>query len=298
MVAKEWVLVAARLPALPGQAQVASALEPAGKDAEDRSPLRRPLLVARVPVKNQQNAKGIAFQVRYRATLMARELVPRRAGVPVVPAAPLAPQEREAYLAATDYMNWRSDEFQEWLDGARLRRGPGEGEVDFARRAFQFVRGHFSYFFAPDLDRHASAVCKAGRSDCAGLSLLYAAALRANRVPARVLYGRWARPGAPDGGSPSQTHAKPEFYAEGVGWVPADPSSAVESDRTPDGLLYFGRDPGDFIAFHVDHNLVVDAGRLGKLTLGALQVPETRVIGDGTDRGWRYNETWKVRNTP
>ena len=41
-----------------------------------------------------------------------------------------------------------------------------------------------------------------------------------------------------------QEHIKAEFYAQGVGWVPVDLSSAVLHDTSDAKLRYFGNDAG------------------------------------------------------
>ena len=64
-------------------------------------------------------------------------------------------------------------------------------------------------------DRSATAVCKAGWSDCGGLATVYVSILRANGIPGPVPFGR-------DLGRRRDSRPA-EFYAEGVGWVPAIP---------------------------------------------------------------------------
>src|SRR5207244_13017163 len=104
------------------------------------------------------------------------------------------------------------------------------------------------------LDGRASPVCRAGTTDCGGLSVLFVTILRGNDIPARTLVGRWAQSSkAKDivGDSPYyQTHVKAEFFAEGIGWVPADPASAL-SEKQGDRMRCLGRDPGNFLTMPV-----------------------------------------------
>ena len=102
------------------------------------------------------------------------------------------------------------------------------------------VRTH-TYRFELMSDRSASAVCKAGWSDCGGLATVYVSILRANGIPARCLSGRNLKP---DG-----THVRLDFYAEGVGWVPGDPSQAIARHSADAG---FGREPTDMVIMHFD----------------------------------------------
>src|SRR5205085_6623815 len=114
-------------------------------------------------------------------------------------------------------------------------------------------------------------------SDCGGLSMLLVAALRAGGVPARTLYGRWAesaKPGEKADDQPFlQWHVKAEFYATGIGWVPVDMASGILHDKSPEGLEFFGKDPGNFLTIHVDPNMMVDTKVDGQKTLMGLQRP-------------------------
>jgi hypothetical protein len=88
---------------------------------------------------------------------------------------------------------------------------------------------------------------------------------------------------------------KAEFYAAGVGWVPADPGAAVEhKDRTPDPLRHFGTDAGDFLTFHIDGALAVEAGPFGAQTIGHLQTPAWWASGGGRAPPTRATEGWTV----
>jgi transglutaminase-like putative cysteine protease len=152
------------------------------------------------------------------------------------------------------------------------------------------------------MDRHASQVCQAGRSDCGGLCLLFCSILRSQGVPARCLVGRWAtsaKPGAKAGAATFfQQHVKAEFYVEHVGWVPLDCSSAILHDKSPEGLRFFGHDPGDFLVLHLDPELEVDTLHFGRKKLNWLQGVDYWVTGDGTLEGCTKKEDWVVEALP
>ena len=90
-----------------------------------------------------------------------------------------------------------------------------------------------------------------------------------------------------------QIHVKAEFFARGVGWVLVDLSSAVLHDKSPQGLRFFGNDPGDFIAFHVDSNLVVDSQLFGAKSVANLQTPSLWVAERARSRTSRRSRTGK-----
>src|SRR5438309_886991 len=110
----------------------------------------------------------------------------------------------------------RIETVQKWVREHDLARRPGENDIDFARRVFVTIKRNLAYEFKTGMDRRASAVCRAGTTDCGGLSVLFVTILRGNDIPARTLVGRWAQSSkAKDivGDSPYyQTHVKAEFF--------------------------------------------------------------------------------------
>jgi len=297
--AREWIVFAAQAPELPGQTKVESRLEPGGTSAKELSPLKRPVLTARVPARQKDLESALPIRVTYVATLRSRKLKPLAGGTDPPKVEAPGDREREAALAARGEIDSKSEAVQAWLRERKLRREQDESDVDFARRVFLDLRANFRYEYKPGADAHASAVCRAGRSDCGGLSGLFVAALRANGVPARTLYGRWARSaeaGAKLGEVPYyQAHVKAEFYADGVGWVPADVASGILHDRSKEGLSYFGNDPGDFLTFHVDPDLDLDARAFGRQQATCLQVPAHWVVGTGKLEETTPKEGWEVK---
>ena len=300
MIADEWTVFAAVAPELPGQTGVKTALSPQGVPVKDRSPLARSLLVARVPAKTAGLRNDLTAKVTYQATLRARELKPVSDGAkrPRVPT--LSAADRKAYTAEIGDIDFKAPAFERWVSEQSFARKAGEGDIDYARRVFLGIRDGFKYEFKADSDHKASAVCRAGRSDCGGLAMLYTAVLRANKVPARALFGRWAKSATAGEKLGEQTyyqwHVKAEFYADGVGWVPADIGQAVPFDRSPDGRKYFGNDPGDFLTFHVDPNVVVDTGPTGLKPVMCLQNPAWWVTGQGSVSPTVITEGWEVKN--
>ena len=119
------------------------------------------------------------------------------------------------------HFDFTSPRFRAWLVTEDLKRKSAERDLDFAHRAMQAMVKTYTYRFELKSDRSASAVCKAGWSDCGGLATVYVSILRSNGIPARCLSGRNVKP--------DSTHVRLDFYAEGVGWVPGDPALAIGS---------------------------------------------------------------------
>jgi hypothetical protein len=298
--AEEWILYAARLPELPGQSGVRSALHPNGHPGQELSAEGRAVLFARVPVRDAKQRHALTIRVDYEATLLARKLVRRQPGKVVPQVAPLNAETRRLALAKSDLFDFDSPAFQRWLDEHRLRRDPKEAEIDFARRAFTEIKDVFKYTFNEGMDRQASHVCQAGTSDCGGLAIVLVSTLRAHGIPARVLSGRWAMSSVNEPGKAQydQQHVKAEFFAQSVGWVPADPALAVAYDKSPEGLRFFGNDPGDFVTMHVDNNVELDTVHFGRKSIEWLQSPAYWLIGEGSFDGMSTKEKWQVQAEP
>ena len=122
--------------------------------------------------------------------------------------------------------------------------------------------------------------------------------LRSQGIPARTLAGRWAVSEKPDDKIGKleyhQEHVKAEFFAQGVGWVPADLSSAVLHDKTEARLKHFGNDRGDFLTFHFDNDLAVDTVQYGVRTIPLMQKGCYWVRGSGSLENAVIREKWIV----
>jgi transglutaminase-like putative cysteine protease len=293
LVAREWIIFAAVPPQLPSQSDVQAAIQGGGTTITELSDLKRPVLFMQVPVntKGYTNATGKSILVRvdYRATLIARKLV---VGRPSLPVGTLPKRARDQGVAPTPTCDFQSEEIQVWLDKQSLRRGSEERDLDFAYRVFQRFRKELDY--KPENEqRRASRVCQDQCSDCAGICNLYVAVLRANNVPARVLPGRLAKSGE---GPSASCHVRSEFFAEGIGWVPVEITSAVSFKEFPDGN-FFGVDDGSHLAFHADTDLVLDTKINGKKTIPHVQWVFYWVDGTGTLKDHTRKVTWQVRST-
>lgn len=290
---RESVFVAAEAPELPSQTQVSTRITPAGGVVKEKATGRN-LVVARLP----GSPEGRTVTVRYQATLMARKLV-RAGDGPAERVAPLSAAERKRWLAASRHVDHGDAEFRRWLEAARLLRGKDEDDVAFARRVYRHLLTAYRYEILPDQDHRVSRLCRAGKTDCAGLSTLFVSTLRANGVPARHLVGHNAvsgRRGAATATLDMQYHVRAEFFADSVGWVPVDLTLGLQ---TP-GDAHFGNDAGDHLTQHLDSDLVMDL----KLFRGARPVELSFLQGIG--HWWagegsgvmQVVEDWQVKDLP
>lgn len=297
MNAREWVFFVPRPPDLPSQRILGAETVPAGEVVAERSPLRRPVHRTGIPVTAASLRSAARIEARTEALLFSRRLV-RGAGRPVPG---LSEADRSLFLRGTAEFNHGSMEVRKWIAANRLERRRDEGEVDFARRVFRHVAEHFRYEYRGEQDRSAPHVCRAGASDCGGLSVLFATVLRSQGVPARILAGRWARSADPAEKvgevSYRQEHIIAEFFAQGVGWVPADPAGAVMHDKSVGKLEYFGNDPGQFLTLHVDNELLLDTARFGVRKMTLLQRASFWARGDGSVQDAVMTEDWTVKRS-
>jgi transglutaminase-like putative cysteine protease len=297
--AREWVVLVPRPPDLPSQRITGADTVPPGAVTLERSPLRRPVHRIEMPVTDAAMAGTAMAEARTTALLYSRKL---RKGTATAKVPDLSDAERELYLRRTVKFDRDSPALRKWMETHRLARGPAEGEIDFARRVFQHLARSFQYEYLGEQNRGAAHVCSAGKSDCGGLSVLFATVLRAEGVPARTLAGRWARSADPEEKigevSYRQEHIIAEFFAIGVGWVPVDPAGAILHDRSSEKLAHFGNDAGLFLTLHVDAELLVDTGRFGVRPMDLMQRAAYWMRGSGTLKDSTMAETWTVKRQP
>ncbi len=287
-----WYLYAPKAPTLPAQASVETTFRPKGKVVDELSPLKRPVFFTKIT----DGRKEVHTVLTVEATLMARRLRPLAAGQDAPEVKDLSAKEVKQYTRSSETMDLDAKPFREWMERGDLKRKDGESDLTLARRAFAYIKHHFTYEF-PTKNASASSVCQGGKSDCGGLSCLFTATMRANGVPARVLAGRWAesqKPGDKLGDEPyRQWHVKAEFFARGVGWVPVDTSGAVSDTNGPD-FACFGDDPGDFLVLEVDQDLTLDSFVSGKQNVFVMQGIDYWWSGSGADKNNRFEEKWTV----
>ena len=293
--ATEWILVTPVPPERPDQTDADADLRVIGgpgtriTPGHEGSDLRRPVLTGRVPVRAGRLLRSIEFEVEYRVGLRPRSLVEG----PGPAVAPLDPGERALYLRTSPTVDWGEPGFLDWLRDAGLVRRPGERDLALAWRVFDHVVTEGEYVYPPE-ERLPSRICRSPRSDCGGLSLLFVAAMRANGIPARTLFGRWAESQA---GSRGQWHVKAELFADGVGWVPVELSGALTWGLDDPGRC-FGHDRGHFVTLHHDTDLVIDSIHFGATPVPWSQGPLFWVTGRGALDDLRQDSHWEVAILP
>lgn len=303
---REWGIFTCKAPELPTQknvqtkTQVINAKTPP-VPVRDFSPLMRTVYLTRLPVKEAINKDSIDVKVSYQAELTARKLVPADDASPMEKVEPLKEQERNLYLMEWGDVKFKDKDFQVWMENNKVMRREGERDLDFAKRVFRQINYKVDFDFSDKMDRKSTAVSVMMKSDAGGISNLFVAILRANKVPARSLWGRMVSSASEmekqKNKEYNQMSVRCEFFAENIGWVPADPGSALFSKKNKiDPDICFGIDYAAFFTQHVDPNIDVHNPLSNKrINIIALQTPAYWITTQATTIGpIKVTQDWKV----
>lgn len=94
----------------------------------------------------------------------------------------------------------------------------GKNTVKTAENIYNYVRSNIKYFRYGPSNPSARYILKQGKGDFADFSISFVALCRSLSIPARMVYGYssfWAE---------TPRHQWAEFYDEGLGWIPVEPT--------------------------------------------------------------------------
>ena len=242
------------------------------------------------------DARSVHWQVEITGVFQTRQLID---GPPDATAKPILPPRPGEFLASTESINWKADPFQDWLDSSGLRRAANESPAAFGERVYAYFKAHGRYTYPPVSAWNSAAVCQRLRTDCGGFSLVFTAACRANRIPARLLVGQCFKTRAlPDGTvvltGGRQAHVIAEFFDPRIGWIPEDISSTFLKTPGYSDLNFFGRDPGYFFAWHVDTDFHFDTPRKPDAHVQWIQNPNLWFSEDADDANDSVSHHWDI----
>lgn len=280
-----WYLYAPLAPNLPSQHDVTTRFDQAARIVHEVGPLARSLNF----VQFNDGRTAVHTTLSVDATLYSRRLVVLADGQSAPAVADLSPAEIAQHTRSSALVDYQSPAVQTWIASNRLTRADTESDLVFAHRVFSFIKRHFTYEF-PTQHHSALQACETGVSDCGGLSSLFAAVMRSQGVPTRLLGGRWA---ASQTAKSTKVHVKAEFFARGIGWVPVDASSAVTHENGEN--LFFGHDPGDHLVLMSDEDVLVDSIAFGPQHLRYMQGVHYWWRGSGNKKDLHFEERWTVR---
>jgi hypothetical protein len=249
------------MPELPSQSKVSTRLFVANnekrkaKEITEESVYKRRMLALAISSKEMSPKAGIPSRLTYEGTLFSRSLQ-RGKSPKEVP--DLTKEERRRYLMTSTTIDYKNAEFVRWMNDQGLKRRKDEQAMAFAHRVFaHFIKNaKYGGDTSSYESRRPSRVCKSFTNDCGGLSLLFVAVMRANDVPARALFGRWAISQTDADG---QFHVIAEFFVEKSGWVPVDVAGTIVH-KPKDPYAFFGNTDGQFMIFHIDPDMLPARG--------------------------------------
>lgn len=230
-------------------------MTPQGKLSQELSPMHNPVITSRLKFAEPVAPQRTEVDVAHEALLVARRL---RAVTPdehIEPVPPLEEDQRKSQLSESKSLDFHSAKFTSWLDANHLRPGADEEDVDFARRVFTALIAKYTFEIDPK-NPTVTEITDRTKADCDGIGTLFIATLRANDVPARILFGIPAESRKPENNA-ILGHAFVEFFADGVGWVPVEIGLALQHKGEPNQQPFFGFDPGRLVVQHVGCDLQI-----------------------------------------
>jgi hypothetical protein len=290
----KWRIIAMEAPELDVQREVISSLvvsnnQRNAKSMREHSELRRAYLSIDISAKQGQR-QFVDYTIGYSATLFSAHLVSGKSNVEPK----LSASERSNALRQTRLINWRDSGVRNWMREHSLFQRSGESALEFAYRVHCFIADNFGYGSSGEYAQGcvAANVIQAGQSSCGGISVLFATVMRANSIPSRVRFGRWAV-SHPAPGNEGQVHVKSDFFADAVGWINVESVGAIgEKDRPK--LDFFGKDSGTFITFHTDTDMEISDLDGRKIQIPFMQFGASWWSGSGDARDWWSKESWSA----
>jgi transglutaminase-like putative cysteine protease len=289
-----WIAYMPEPPELAAQTNIKVTSTPKSKVVSERSSLARKIRHFDIAMPNPTPASKLELEWIAQATLRRRKLVPLEDGEAPPKVAALTQTEAKYYTLSGREIDFKAKAFKAWLEKKELRLKKGEQPIDFAERVLAVIRSDYVYGFELG-EKKSSVCCDTRTNDCAGLSFIFVAAMRANDIPTRLLVGRLAKPrrmgSKPGEEEHDQAHVRAEFYLADVGWIAVDPSNAnvYKSRKVRD---FIGEDPGDMLVLHVDLDLKlpypdnVQTAQCLQLTPGYWAHGKGRFDGKFGESGW------------
>ncbi len=191
-----------------------------------------------IPTATGSMVNRIDATAVYNVTLGKCDLVP---GSPTTLPVPLTTAEVSRYSTDDPIFNFKDPVVVKWINDKGLWLKPGEDLLEFAFRVQAAMMVDFTYT-ATNGDS-ASNVIKAKAGGCGALDIVFASAMRANSIEARVTTGRYINPDPSDG--TVYYHCVAQFFDQRNGWICADVASPVAYKIPYDSI---GKSDGGYFA--------------------------------------------------
>ena len=162
--------------------------------------------------------------------------------------------------------------------------GGAADPLTLTRRFYDYVIDNSRYVLTGTGLHGAKALLESGKGECGDYAALFVALSRAAGIPARPVVGYWAKSGL------DQTHVWAEFFVQGEGWVPVDPTMGqrVPADRD----FYFGNMDNERVILNKGYNVA------RSLLLRTGSSPNSSRCPSGGSGGLATAPTWPSTGPP
>jgi transglutaminase-like putative cysteine protease len=173
---------------------------------------------------------------------------------------------------------------------ARRVAGSETNPLVLARRFYDDVIGLATYDKTGTGLHGAKQLLATGKGECGDYAALFVALSRASGIPSRPVVGYWAESGI------DQTHVWAEFYLEGFGWVPVDPTLGQSDAARRDD--HFGSLDNRRIVLGKGFNIRLSPAAPDRFVAPFLQVPSWWFWGTGSGTVTVDRAAWTVERLP
>ena len=190
----------------------------------------------------------------------------------------------KTYTASERYIE--SDDAQVEALAKRLGNGATD-PLSLARDFYDYVIDNSTYVLTGTGLHGAKSLLRTGKGECGDYAALFVALSRAAGIPARPVVGYWAKSGV------DQTHVWAEFFIQGQGWVPVDPTMGQRIPTQRD--FYFGNMDNERVILNKGFNIELVPVAPDGFVAPFLQVPMWWFWGSGDTSAMSIERTsWDV----
>jgi hypothetical protein len=238
-------------------------------------------------VKNEMPGSGKSLQVKIKFSYTAYEITAK------INPDDIQPYDKQSHLYK---LYTRPEKFIESTDpqivGIANQVAAGEeNPYLLAQKFYNYVIATAHYRLVGKGLLGAKALLTNNEGECGEFASLFIALSRAKGIPARPVVGYWAITGT------DQTHVWAEFYLEGIGWVPADPTIGQQSASKK--AYYFGNMDNQRVILEKGFNIPLVPAAPDNYVAPLMQGPYWWFWGDGDGNKMSIEVTdWNVTNLP
>ncbi len=208
---------------------------------------------------DSSHSQHLTVEVDSTVTLYSRTLRPG----PPKEQVKITESERRRWTQLADLSE--ANRLRNWMTTNNLVRKANERDLQFGQRVLNTMQRLLRYKWVPSASKGIGPCLQRGWGACGDLNETLVAALKLEKIPARLrqgrnILGKTRKFGLSDDGT---LHVAAEFWAEGVGWVPIEGSAFSGESLAEGGALtpFLGVALGDHLNKHYDSAWLDDTKR-------------------------------------